>query len=253
MLRLARELRALGARTVEEVEVGGARLRLRALRRRCAAPAAERARRHGARQQRLQLAPPSARAPRATGCMGSARPTPRGRSRRFWRRWRRGRCGGPSGVLFSGDEEHGGSCIRAFLASPAGARDRARHRLRADAAAGSASATAASAPRRRRCRRPGGHSSLVDGIVNPIAVLARAARRAGRDGGRAPGGRGRAGFQGICLNVAALDGGIAFNVIPTRATLSFSLRPAPGAERRDPAGRGRAAGARRGGAAPRPI
>ncbi|HMC94498.1 MAG TPA: M20/M25/M40 family metallo-hydrolase [Polyangia bacterium] len=31
------------------------------------------------------------------------------------------------------------------------------------------------------------------------------------------------------LNVAALDGGIAFNVVPTRATLSFSLRPAPGA------------------------
>ena len=47
--------------------------------------------------------------------------------------------------------------------------------------------------------------------------------------GRANLGRGPAGFPGIYLNVAALDGGIAFNVVPTRATLSFSLRPAPGA------------------------
>ena len=37
-----------------------------------------------------------------------------------------------------------------------------------------------------------------------------------------------AGFEGLCLNVAALDGGLAFNVIPTRATLRLSLRPAPG-------------------------
>ncbi len=41
-------------------------------------------------------------------------------------------------------------------------------------------------------------------------------------------GKGPSGFPGINLNVASLDGGIAFNVIPTRATLSFSLRPAPG-------------------------
>ena len=42
-------------------------------------------------------------------------------------------------------------------------------------AAGWACATAASAPRRSRWRRPGGHSSRVDDMVNPIAVLARAA------------------------------------------------------------------------------
>ena len=34
------------------------------------------------------------------------------------------------------------------------------------------------------------------------------------------------------LNVAALDGGIAFNVVPTRATLTFSLRPGAGRPRR---------------------
>ena len=75
---------------------------------------------------------------------------------------------------------------------------------------------------------PGGHSSLVDGLVNPVAVLARAAV-ALDEMGIAHRGKGPAGFPGINLNVAALEGGIAFNVVPTRATLSFSLRPAPGA------------------------
>jgi acetylornithine deacetylase len=60
-----------------------------------------------------------------------------------------------------------------------------------------------------------------------MAVLARAAV-ALDEMGTAHKGKGPAGFPGINLNVAALDGGIAFNVIPTRATLSFSLRPAPG-------------------------
>jgi len=40
--------------------------------------------------------------------------------------------------------------------------------------------------------------------------------------------KGPPGFRGINLNVAALDGGIAFNVVPTRAALTFSLRQAPG-------------------------
>jgi acetylornithine deacetylase len=34
----------------------------------------------------------------------------------------------------------------------------------------------------------------------------------------------------LCLNVAAIDGGVAFNVIPSRAALRMSLRPAPGAQ-----------------------
>jgi acetylornithine deacetylase len=73
----------------------------------------------------------------------------------------------------------------------------------------------------------GGHSSRVDEMVNPIAVLARAAV-ALDDMGIEFRTQGPDGFKGINLNVAALDGGIAFNVVPTRATLSFSLRPAPG-------------------------
>jgi acetylornithine deacetylase len=132
------------------------------------------------------------------------------------------------GVLFSGDEEHSGTCLRAFLDSeaarglthaivcePTSCRVGVRHR-------GIGAATAA-------VDGPGGHSSRVDGLVNPIAVLARAA--VALDEWRASEAtRGPAGFEGICLNVAALDGGLAFNVVPTRATLSLSVRPAPGVD-----------------------
>jgi acetylornithine deacetylase len=132
----------------------------------------------------------------------------------------------PIGVLFSGDEERSGSCMRAFLAGPlargleraivcepTGCRVGARHR-----GIGAAAATAGG---------PGGHSSRVDDVANPIAILARAAV-ALDDFGRERRDQGPDGFRGLCLNVAALDGGIAFNVIPTRATLLLSLRPAPG-------------------------
>jgi acetylornithine deacetylase len=133
----------------------------------------------------------------------------------------------PVGILFSGDEEKGGSCIQAFLASeaaqgleqaivcePTGCRVGVRHR-------GIGAATAS-------LSGPGGHSSRVDDLTNPVAVLARAAV-ALDEMGNAHRGKGPPGFPGVNLNVAALDGGIAFNVVPTRATLSFSLRPAPGA------------------------
>jgi acetylornithine deacetylase len=132
------------------------------------------------------------------------------------------------GVLFSGDEERSGTCIRAFLDSdlprgltqaivcePTGCRVGVRHR-----GIGAATAT---------LDGPGGHSSRVDGLVNPIAVLARAAV-ALDDWGAAEKTRGPTGFEGLCLNVSGLDGGVAFNVVPTRAALSVSLRPAPGAD-----------------------
>ena len=131
----------------------------------------------------------------------------------------------PVGVLFSGDEEHGGSCIRAFLdtdaargleraivCEPTRCRVGVRHR-----GIGAATVT---------LEATGGHSSRVDDMVNPIAVLARAAV-ALDDMGVEYRGKGPPGFQGINLNVASLDGGIAFNVVPTRATLSFSLRRRP--------------------------
>ena len=130
-------------------------------------------------------------------------------------------------MLFSGDEEKGGTCIRAFLDSeaargleraivcePTGCRVGARHR-----GIGAAEATLPPVPAvtrrastawstRSRCWR---------------APPSRWTRWGARCRGKGP-----PGFQGICLNVAALDGGIAFNVVPTQATLLFSVRPAPG-------------------------
>src|SRR5678815_2367624 len=132
----------------------------------------------------------------------------------------------PVAVLFSGDEEHGGGCIRAFLdsgaargleraivAEPTSCRVGVRHR-----GIGAATVTLEAA---------GGHSSRVDEMVNPIAVLARAAV-ALEDFAIEQRSKGPQGFKGINQNVAALDGGIAFNVVPTRATLTFSLRQATG-------------------------
>jgi len=139
----------------------------------------------------------------------------------------------PSGlaVLFSGDEERSGTCLRHFLAEPSlwqgltkaivceptGNAVGWRHR---GIAAVEVTTTSA-----------GGHSSLVDHVPNPLAILARAAV-ALDDLGRRYRDQGPAGFEGICLNVAALEGGLAFNVIPTRATLRVSLRPAPGSDLR---------------------
>ena len=132
-------------------------------------------------------------------------------------------------VLFSGDEERHGTCMRDLVATPARLAGVRRaivceptgcsigHQHRGIAAA---EATIGS---------PGGHSSRADLVPNPIALLARVAV-ALDDLGRRHRDIGPDGFRGLCLNVAALDGGLAFNVIPTRATLRMSLRPAPGAD-----------------------
>ena len=138
--------------------------------------------------------------------------------------------GRPIAILFSGDEEKGSTVMRSFLA-----RGRARglrqaivceptsldvgHRHR-----GISSATAVTTS-------PGGHSSRADSVPGPIAILARAAV-ALDDLGRAQRDRGPAGFRGLCLNVAGISGGLAFNVIPARAELTVSVRPAPGADSR---------------------
>jgi acetylornithine deacetylase len=131
-------------------------------------------------------------------------------------------------VLFSGDEELSGASIRQFLASerthgllqaivcePTGCRVGTRHR----------GVYAAKV----NARSVGGHSSLADRIANPLAALARAAASLDQMGSRHR-TLGPAGLQGICMNVAALDGGVAFNIIPSLATLTFSMRPAPGVE-----------------------
>ncbi len=132
------------------------------------------------------------------------------------------------GVLFSGDEERGTTIVREFLASgrargferaivcePTGCKVGTRHR---GIAAARATATST-----------GGHSSLADVLPAPIVALSRAA--VALDAwGKEHRDAGPPGFLGLCLNVAGIDGGVAFNVVPTRATLTFSFRPWPGAD-----------------------
>jgi acetylornithine deacetylase len=133
-----------------------------------------------------------------------------------------------TGVLFSGDEELTGTCMRAFLASgraqgvtraivcePTGCRVGVRHR-----------GVMAIEVRRRG---KGGHSSKADHMPAPIAELARLAV-AYDMWGRARRNDGPVGFEGMCMNVAGLAGGVAFNVVPEEATLTISLRPPPGAD-----------------------
>jgi acetylornithine deacetylase len=133
-------------------------------------------------------------------------------------------------ILFSGDEEKGATVVRAFLASgrargleraivcePTGTRVGRRHR---GIAAIEAVATS-----------PGGHSSRADDLPSPLGTLARAAVALDALGQRHR-QRGSEGFRGLCLNVAGLDGGVAFNVIPSRARLCVSVRPPPGSNMR---------------------
>jgi acetylornithine deacetylase len=131
-------------------------------------------------------------------------------------------------VLFSGDEELGGVCMRDFLAGercrglaravvcePTGCRVGIRHRgVHAE---------------RITATGPGGHSSLAERVPNPLTALARAAIALDELGARHR-QSGPEGLRGLCVNVAALDGGMAFNVIPATASLTFSLRPPPGVD-----------------------
>lgn len=132
-------------------------------------------------------------------------------------------------ILFSGDEENTGTCMRAFAASPRtagielalvseptsrriGVRHRGVSAFRAEVACA------------------GGHSSRADHLPKPIVSLARLAVEV--DGvARRWLDRGPPGMTGLCLNVAGLEGGVAFNVIPERAALTFSLRAPPGTDR----------------------
>jgi acetylornithine deacetylase len=132
-------------------------------------------------------------------------------------------------VLFSGDEERGTASVTAFLAS------RRVHGLRAALVC---EPTARTAGVRHRgvlaygvtYRGHGGHSSKADEMPKPIVELARVAL-ALDEHARAHRHTGPAGMTGLCMNVAAIDGGVAFNVVPEQAVLTFSLRPYPGFDR----------------------
>ncbi len=124
------------------------------------------------------------------------------------------------GILFSGDEERSTLCIHAFMKSslrqgleraivcePTGRKMGIAHR-------GISAYTA-------RVDGRGGHSSAADILPKPIVVLAKLATALDamaaqhRDSG------------GLCMNIAKLDGGIAFNVVPETASLTWSIRPTP--------------------------
>jgi acetylornithine deacetylase len=133
------------------------------------------------------------------------------------------------GVLFSGDEEAGSAVMHAFLASPhaRGIKEaivceptaRTAGIAHRGVLAGAASLEGA-----------GGHSSKADFMPKPIAKLARLAVALDDFGVRRLHG-GPTGMQGLCMNVAALHGGVAFNVVPQRGRLEWSTRPYPGFDR----------------------
>jgi acetylornithine deacetylase len=133
-----------------------------------------------------------------------------------------------TGILFSGDEEFSSVAMRAFIAS--------HHKNGLERAIVCEPTNLAVGARHRgfvvlevSASSPGGHSSLADTLPAPIAILARVAV-ALDDWGKAKRTVGPPEFRGMCLNVAKLDGGIAFNVIPAQARLLVSLRPPPGAD-----------------------
>ena len=138
-------------------------------------------------------------------------------------------------VLFSGDEEHGSEVMpvviksghidgikRAIICEPTSALPGKRHRGML------AFSTAFSGK--------GGHSSLADVTERPYLDRARFAARLG-DYGDAHKDFGEPPYKGLCFNIGHITGDGAYNVIPTTAKLSFSMRPPPGddvqARRRD--------------------
>lgn len=132
------------------------------------------------------------------------------------------------GILFSGDEEFSSASMRAFVTSthregleraivcePTNLRVGTRHRgfLAFDVTV----------------TGPGGHSSHADTLASPIAMLSRLGV-ALDDWAKVNRTLGPPGFPGMCVNLAKLEGGVAFNVIPAQARLVASLRPPPDAD-----------------------
>ncbi|HET9624846.1 MAG TPA: M20/M25/M40 family metallo-hydrolase [Kofleriaceae bacterium] len=133
------------------------------------------------------------------------------------------------GVLFSGDEEAGSGVIQAFLGRPEAAA------IREVIVCEPTARTAGIAHRgvlgqRARLLGPGGHSSKADHLPKPLAKLARFAVALDDIGVRRV-HDGPLAMQGTCLNISALHGGVAFNVISAHGELEWSLRPYPGFDR----------------------
>lgn len=130
------------------------------------------------------------------------------------------------GILFSGDEERGSQCIKAFVESEhlAGIeRALICEPTRRSAGIGHRGVRAY----RAEFHGKGGHSSKADHMPKPMVTMARLAIKLD-ELGQAYLDQGPEDMKGLCMNVASLDGGVAFNVVPDSATLSWSVRPPPG-------------------------
>ena len=133
------------------------------------------------------------------------------------------------GVLFSGDEEAGSGVMHAFLDSEH-ARGIREVIVCEPTARAAGIAHRGVVAQHATLLGPGGHSSKADRLPKPLATLARLAAALDDLAGRRI-ADGPPDMTGTCLNIAALRGGVAFNVIPARGELEWSLRPYPGFDR----------------------
>lgn len=134
-----------------------------------------------------------------------------------------------AGVLFSGDEEAGSGVMEAFLAS-GHVREIEQVIVCEPTARAAGIAHRGVLSQRATLVGPGGHSSKADFLPKPIATMARLA--VGLDDASVRRlGDGPTGMTGTCLNIASIAGGVAFNVIPARGELEWSLRPYPAFDR----------------------
>lgn len=129
------------------------------------------------------------------------------------------------GVLFSGDEEAGSHVMEDFLRSPHAAAIKQVIVCEPTARA-AGTMHRGIIGQKATLLGPGGHSSKADHLPKPLAQLARLAASLD-DYARTQVDVGPAGMTGTCLNIAALHGGVAFNVIPARGELEWSIRPYP--------------------------
>lgn len=134
-----------------------------------------------------------------------------------------------AGVLFSGDEEAGSAIMTQFLATPH-ARDIKQAIVCEPTARVAGTSHRGVLGQDASLEGQGGHSSKADFMPKPMVQLAKLAV-ALDEMGRARLHDGPVGMSGTCLNIAAFHGGVAFNVVPQRGRLEWSLRPYPGFER----------------------
>jgi acetylornithine deacetylase len=133
------------------------------------------------------------------------------------------------GVLFSGDEEAGSAIMEHFLKTP-DARGIEQAIVCEPTARVAGIAHRGVLAQQASLEGAGGHSSKADHMPKPMVQLARLAV-ALDELGRARLHDGPADMRGTCLNIAAFHGGVAFNVVPQRGRLEWSLRPYPGFDR----------------------